>query len=196
MRRIRPSVRNLFFSLVFTAVALYLCAVYLGLFVAFSMLLGVLPIMSLVTYARVRGIGPGLPEPHGRGQISVVGTGQTYTQGVLILLALILALFVPFIALSFFPGAYVILGILVLMGCLSSSEILTFAWVSRLEWRTSSEIYLVTELDDENGKQVLVKSIELRPPENEGRGRFGRVFGGLSRSPKSEGNIDSRSHEA
>lgn len=162
-KRIKPSLKSLAVAAVFLAVALYLAAVLVeGLPLAVVSLVVLLAGAS-VCYSRVRGVVPRLPAPYGKGLVSEVTLRRTQIQGALIIVAGVSLLFVPFIALFFLPGAIVILGILALTGGISFSEFLTFYWISRLERRTNGTILLVTELSENEGKQVLMKSMELQP---------------------------------
>ncbi len=166
-RRLRPSTVSFGAACVFLALAVYLASALVA-GPPLAAMLAITPLIGLgVCYYRVRGLGSRLPAPWGKGKVSYVSLRRTTLQGALIVVAGVAFLMVPFVALFFIPGGVVILGILALMGGLATSELLTFVWITRLERALKGKIIQITELSEEEGKQVLLKSIELqgeRPP--------------------------------
>ncbi len=164
-RRAKPSARNLVFSLVVFAAALtftlaaglFGSRVYLPLAVGAASALG-------VAFVRTRGVRLGLPKPYGSSRVIRIDSKRSARDGLLLVLGgivVILGLFgsvelvSPF--LFFFPVTF---GLM--MG-LPLSQALFFALVSRLEGATHSTIFIITEDITENGKEVLLKSIEAAP---------------------------------
>jgi hypothetical protein len=164
-RRIRPSVASFCAAWVFLGVTIYLGSILatgpvLAAVIAAALLVG----LAVCSY-RVRGLVSRLPEPLGKGLVSEVSLRRTAIQGALLLAVGVMVLMVPFVALFFLPGAAVILSVLGLMGGLAISELFTFFWIARLERIAKGAIVQITEVSEKDGKQVLLKSLELQPRE-------------------------------
>jgi hypothetical protein len=165
-RRIRPSLASFGAAWVFLGLTIYLTSVLVEELLLAAVIVVALLLGLGVCFYRVRGLASRLPEPFGKGLVSEVSLRRTTIQGALLVAVGALVLMVPFMALYFFPGAVVIMGVLTLMGGLAASELLTFFWVSRLERITKGNILQITELSENEGKQVLLKSVELQPRES------------------------------
>jgi len=156
------------FAAVLTAASVYLSFDFFWP----GLLVGVLPpllaVALCVFFYRYRGVVAALPEPHGRGKVSVIGTDRVRSQGVLIIALGAAIIFVPFVALYFLPPAAVVGFILVLMGGLAASEVIFSAWITLLERRTHSTVLSLTVFREEEGRQQLVKSLDMEPWGSEG----------------------------
>jgi len=166
-RRARPSFISFGLGWIFLGVAVYIASelsqgLYLALAFATAVIIGL-----AVCFYRVRGLSHKLPAPFGQGLITEVTLRRTTIQGALLVGTGVLLLFLPFVALYFLPGGYVILAVLALMAGLAASELFAFLWISALERRTKGRIVLITELSEKEGKQVLLKSAEIEHPESE-----------------------------
>jgi len=161
--KIRPSNKSVGFTAVLSVVSVYVSVVVLGetaLLFTFPLALGV---VALVVFMRTRPLKRGLPEPVGRGLDWEIRSGQAMRQGVLVVLLGIAMLFVPIALLFYLPGWLVIGAVLGIVTGLSLSDSVFSVWIVRIERQTRSEIFSVTELVEEGGKQLLVKSVELIP---------------------------------
>ena len=181
-RRIRPSIVSFSAAWVFLGLTIYLSSVLVTGPLLAAVIVAALLVGLAVCYYRVRGIVGRLPEPFGKGLVSEVSLRRTAVQGVLLLAVGVLVLMVPFVALYFLPGAEVILAVLGLMGGLATSELFTFFWITRLEGVTRGTILQITEVSENDGKQVLLKSIELEP-----RGPHERTTWPPSKAPQPSG---------
>ncbi len=166
IRRLRHSRKSVVFSALLASTAFFLGFSFFGT----GELLLVAPVAAAVVAGvfayRYRTVAARLPQPHGRGLTEVIGTDKVRAQGVAILVLGIATLFVPFIALFFLPAVSVVAFILGLMGGLATSEVVYFVWVSRFEKRTSSRVISVTEYREEDGRQELVRSLQLEEEPN------------------------------
>ena len=161
IRRVRPSVFSLGASLILSFLAAVTIVLYGG-----QLLLFVLPFalgtLAFVFFIRVRSVRSQAPPPEGEGRTKLVDARQALVQGVALLVGGAAVIFGPFVLVAYLPGPDVIASVLGLVTGLALSQPAFYAWVSTLEKRTGSEIYSVTGLTEMNGKQVLVKTIELR----------------------------------
>ena len=161
-RRVKPSSLSLAVSLVLFSLSAALVILYSG----FLLFLFVLPValgtVAVVFLFRRRSVLDQAPPPEGRGRTRLVNSRQALLQGVAVLVLRAAVIFGPFILMAYFPGPDVIASVLGLVTGLTLSQPVFFAWVFRLERRARAEMYSVTGLTEEEGKQVLVKSIEMR----------------------------------
>jgi len=164
-RRIRPSIASFSAAWVFLGLTIYLSSALVTGPLLAAVIVVALLVGLAVCYYRVRGLASRLPEPFGRGLVSRVSLRRTAIQGALLVVVGVLVLMVPFVALFFLPGAAVILAVLGLMGGLATSELFTFLWITRLERIMRGTILQITEVSENEGKQVLLKTIELEPRE-------------------------------
>lgn len=171
-KRVRPSLKSLFFSAAVSSAALcvtvllssYSFAVYAPFLIAALVALG-------VSLFRLRGVRSGLPLPYGKGTVTRIDARRTARDGLLMVFGTLLltvalfgSVFVASPTVLFFPVAFgLMLG-------LPLSEVIFFGLTARLESLSGSRIFLITEETTEEGKAVLVKSIELKPA-SEKKGR-------------------------
>ncbi|HME18775.1 MAG TPA: hypothetical protein VKF15_03455 [Nitrososphaerales archaeon] len=160
---LRHSRKSAALAALLTAAAVYLLFDFFWPGIILGVLLLLLAV-ALSTFAyRYRAVVAALPKPQGRGRVSVMDAERARTQGLLIVALGVATLFVPFIALYFLPAAAVVAFVLALMGGLAASELLYFAWVTWFQRKTRSTILSFTEFRDEEGRQRLVKSLEMEP---------------------------------
>ena len=170
-KRIRPSLRSFSFSTAFFLAAL--CATIVldpfGNAIYFPILIAAL-VASGVSMFRLSGLRSSLPPPYGKGKVTRIDSRRTARDGILILLGGVLSMMGLFAsvllvrpALFFFPATFgLMLGLPV-------SQVIFFGAVTRFENASGSKIFSITEETTEEGKEVLVKSIELRPVSNSRR---------------------------
>ncbi len=165
---LRRSRKAAAFAALLAAVAFFLGYGYFGAW----MLLAVFPTSAVVVLCvflhRYRSLRGGLPEPYGRGRVSVVGVERVSTQGIVVISLGVALVFVPFIALFLLPSALVVGCLLGLMGGLTSSEVLSFFWLARFETNARSRVFSVTEFREVGGHQQLLKSLEMESEEGAG----------------------------
>lgn len=163
-RRLRPTLKSLGLSLVVCPSALILGWSLFG-YLFYAPLLASLAVALAVVWFRMRGLKSALPEPYGNGRVSKIDARTAVRSGVLIILAGVLSLVVFMGGFYLLPSEAFFLFVLVfgLMAGLPLSEIVFFALVTRLERKSKSRILAVTEETSENGKTVLVKTVELAP---------------------------------
>ena len=162
-RKVRPSRASIGFTAALSVLSVYVSILVLGetaLFLTFPLAAVVLP---LITFLRVRPLKMGLPEPVGKGLESEIRSRKALGQGVLLLILGMAMLFVPIALLFYLPGALVLGVVLGVVTGLSLSDSTFSVWIARIEKRTNSEIFSVTELVEEDGRQLLVKSVEMLP---------------------------------
>ncbi len=161
-KRLRPALWSLAFS---TAVVLTSLTVALFLFEydAYMPLTATAVISLSVALFRVRRIRPRLPPPHGSGRASSTDTARSTRQGVTIILLAVLLIFVPYATIFFLPPLVFFALIFGLIAGLPLTELVLFAWVTFLEGRSKGRFYTVSETTEEDGNEVLVKSVVLDP---------------------------------
>lgn len=81
--------------------------------------------------------------------------------GVLVVLAAILLMIIPFAGLMLFPPLVTASLFFGLTAGLPMSELLFFVVVALLERQTGGRIFSLTEEANEDGKEVLVSSLEV-----------------------------------
>ncbi len=170
MRRARPSIASLAFSLAVCGAGLAF-TVYAGLFGALLYVpLAIAAVIGIAICAyRFGGLRASLPKPYGEGRVTRIDATATYRHGVLIMVGGVLALVAmfgsvylvsPFIL--FFP---LVFGLMI---GLPLSQALYYASVMRLEERAKGRIFVMTEEVTENDQAVLLKTAELRPMHQDG----------------------------
>lgn len=173
MKRARPSVRSLAFSLAVCLLGVYF-TVTAGLFGALLYVpLAVAVGVGLAVCAfRSRGLLLSLPSPYGRGKITRIDARSTYRDGILLMVggvASVAGIFAsvyfvsPFIL--FFPLTF---GLMI---GLPLSQPLYYASVRYFEGISKSRIFVMTEEVTENDRTVLLKTAELRPMHPDGAPR-------------------------
>jgi hypothetical protein len=170
-KRVRPSLKSLFFSVVVCLAALYL-TLFLGPFGsgAYVPVLIAAVIALGVSLLRLRGLLAGLPPPYGRGKVTRIDSRRTARDGVLLILGsafLIVALFGSVLVVK--PSEFFFPAIFGLMLGFPLSVAVFFGFTAGLESRTKSRIFSVAAETKEGGKAVLVKSVELRPARKDSR---------------------------
>lgn len=117
------------------------------------------------TLFRYRGLRSSLPEPYGGGKASTIDASKVERSGYLVILGGIFFMVVFIGSFYLFPSEYVAIFVLAfgLMAGLPLNEIVFFGLVARLEMKSRSRIFAVTEEASEGGKTVLVKTVELAP---------------------------------
>lgn len=149
-------------SLVVCPSALYLGWVLFGdLF--YAPLLASLAVALALVWFRMRGLRSGLPEPYGNGKVSTIDAASAARSGMLIILGGILSMVLLLGSVYFLPWLAFFVLVFSLMAGLPLNEIVLFALVARLERRSQSRIFSVTEETSQNGKTVLVRTVELAP---------------------------------
>lgn len=165
--KIRPTKKSIGFTGILSVLSIYVSIIVLGetaLLLTFPLALGVL---ALVIFLRTSPVKRGLPAPVGRGLDLEIRSREAMSQGVLVLILGIVMLFVPIALLFYLPGWLVIGVVLGIVMGLSLSDSVFSVWITMIERQTKSEIFSVTELVEEGGRQLLVKSVELIPRTND-----------------------------
>jgi len=161
-KRLRPGLKSIGLSLVVCPVALAMgWLVYQGGF--YAPLLVALVVGVGLTYARMRGMGSSLPEPYGRGRITTIDSNAAARSGMMIVFGGILLMFGVVGSVFILPPFEYFAMVLGLSAGLPMSEILVFATITRLERKSRGQIISITEEAVQDGRDVLLKSIELNP---------------------------------
>ena len=161
-RRLRPSLRSLGLSLLVCAAALVLM-VRLFSYPFVVPLVSIAIVTSSVSWVRRRGIGSSLPPPYGKGRVSVVNAKSSQRSALLLMVGILSATVVLFGTAAVLPPEVFFSIVFGLMIGLPLAEIVAFVEVSRIEGRSRSRAYSVTDEKEDDGEPVLVKSVELIP---------------------------------
>jgi hypothetical protein len=161
-RRLRPSLKSLGLSLVVCPSALYLGWQFFGnLF--YAPLLAALAVALAPTWFRMRGLRSSLPEPYGNGRVSTIDASAAARSGLLIVLVGMISMVGLMGSVFILPPVVFFVLVFGLMAGLPLNEVVFFGLVTRLERKTHSRIFAVTEETSESGRTVLVKTVELTP---------------------------------
>ena len=161
-RRLRPSLRSLGLSIL-VCVAALLLMVRLFSYPFAIPLIAIAIVASSVSWVRRRTIVSGLPPPYGQSRISVVNAKSSQRSALLLMVGILSATVVLFGTAAVLPPEVFFSIIFGLMIGLPLAEIVTFVGVSRIEGRSRSNVYSITDERGDDGEPELVKSVELIP---------------------------------
>lgn len=161
-KRLRPGLKSLGLSLVLCP-----CAVYLGWrFFGYELylpLLGSLAVALSLAWFRMRGVSSSLPEPYGKGRMTTIDAEAAVRSGLLLVVGCTLAIVGLMGSVYFLPAFAFFAVVIGLTAGLPMSEIVVFVLLTRLERKSRSRIFSVIEETSRDGKDVLVKSVEMAP---------------------------------
>jgi hypothetical protein len=126
--------------------------------------LGMALIAALPSIYRLRNLRRGLPEPYGRGRVSVIDTKSAIRSGMFMVLGGIVCVVFLLGSIYFVPAFAVFAMMFSLAGGLPLSQVVFFIMVFTVERASRSRIFeVVTDetTDDENPR--LTKSFEMSP---------------------------------
>ena len=161
-RRVRPSVRSIAVSAVVLAGSLTLASQVFQYYV-YAPLLAAIGISLSVTWFRFRSLRSMMPEPYGGGKRSSIDAKKAARSGILIVLGGILTLVVVMGSVFVLPPVAFFALIFGIMAGLPLEELLFFGLVTRLEKKSETRIFSVTEETGEEESTVLVKTVEMIP---------------------------------
>ncbi len=174
-RRVRPSRTSLVYS-ASLAVVTALFALWtgiIGLQLYAPAAIAAASALAILLF-RVRNLRLAFPHPYGQGRVTKIDSRKSMRDGVLIIVGAALSIGGVFASaylvsplLIFFP---VVIGLMIGLPC---SQLLFFAFVLSSERAVGSKIYAVSEETTEDGRAVLLKSVELsaKRPEDASRSR-------------------------
>jgi hypothetical protein len=163
-KRVRPSYWSLLLSLAICGIALYY-TIYLFEGYSFIPLLILLAVTVGITWYRYRDLKLKLPRPYGSAKAVLLGPRGATRQALFFILAVILLVAILVTSLYFLPPLAFFSLIFGLTAGLPLTEIVFFGLLVRLEMVSSSRIFSVTEESEENGKEILTKTVILVPNE-------------------------------
>lgn len=120
-------------------------------------------VAAVVCTYRLSNLKHALPHPHGRGKVTTIDPRAASRAGLTMVLggaAFFVAIFGSVFLLA--PFNYFVLLFSVMCG-LPLSQVAYFIVVSAVERSGRMTIYRVTEEDSQEGKDVLIKSVETTP---------------------------------
>ncbi len=158
----RPGIKSLALSCVVFPSSLYL-ATQLPFDGFYEPLSAVLLVSAAVVWYRYWGVRKGLPEPYGRGRVTVIDAARAARSGWLIVLGGIVLIVGVMGSVFILPPVVFFSLVFGLMGGLPLSEVLFFLVVSRMERIGRGRIYSFAEEGEEDGVTVLRKTVELVP---------------------------------
>ena len=154
--------KSLGMSAVVCPAALYLASLFFGYYYFYMPLAAVLIVAFAVVWFRTRGLRSGLPQPYGKGRASTTDAKKAVRQGLLIVLGGALATVGLLGSVYFLPPPVFFAVVFGLAAGLPLNEIAFFVLVTRLERKSESRIFVITEEAEEGGEAALVKTIEMR----------------------------------
>ena len=113
---------------------------------------------------RIRGLKQALPEPYGRGKISIINLKSSVRGGLLIVFGGIACIILLFASVYVIPVTDFFILMFSITGGFPLSQILFFLMVFSIERTTRSRIFVVvTDETKEDENPVLSRTVELSP---------------------------------
>ncbi|MBI3858862.1 MAG: hypothetical protein HY296_01270 [Thaumarchaeota archaeon] len=161
-KRARPSRKSIVWSTILVVTAILLSQPVF-LYEAYVPEIAMAVTAGTVSAYRLRALLRGMPEPHGRGKVTVIDEGAAAKTGGLLVVGGILSI-VVLLGSIFLVGSYYVLAIMLgLAGGLPLSQLSYFAIVLWIEKRTKSNIMVIAEESTQDGRSVLIKTVEMIP---------------------------------
>ena len=121
----------------------------------------IIAVGTVVSWVKLRGLRDGLPEPFGKGKVSIIDAKSAARSGMLVTLGGVFLTIGVLGSVFIFPPEAFFAGVFGLTGGFPFAQILFFVLVYRLERAGKGRIFTVTEETEEDGRSVLRKSVEL-----------------------------------